>query len=434
MTHGAHRIPLPHSRSQSRGRAVKRNWSGSSRGAHKVHKVERLLLNLAQRAIESQSRSRTSTTEGHTAADDLHSGKSKNKAVIWLHKKPKGSHPLTMTYVQQNTGYFANPSSQQLIVSICKDFAVEQMYYNTSVTSSTGSTQAHPLYDTYAQDLFWFNPYKRPTNNPLTGSSTNMIDYNSLMFIKSVTYELQLANHSNYAADVVLLCITPKKNLTTQDGFGTAGYNNASVASQFSGVGSPIVAFFGDQQANTYLVPAVQATDASGVYTNATVGFPSATTHGVSPFQFHAFRNLYKGLYKKEFNLAGGAIHKCEIRVHVNKWVKESALSSLSYGGAGGVASLVIPGLTLDWEMIIRGSPVVLDNNGALNSTQQDGAATMGQVGIAFTLVRKIEFGFKQVESMDMHAVAPNFYVPSGTSGGKIMNIVDTAVSQAFVS
>lgn len=393
---------------------------GSKDFIHKLQKVARAV---------KQARSRTATLQKRKprffSADDLHSGKTKNRVTIWLHKASRGPKPQTMMYMQQNSGYFANPPSKQIIVSIAQDLAVAQ------IQGETYSNNTAPKFDTYVDPLFLMNPFKRDTTNVLTGGAGGNANLMTSMYIKSVTYEFQFANQSNYAADVILYCLTPRKT-GANVGFSNAGKNTSGSADQTNG-SSPVNTWINsfNSQLGTELPLGVQGVDAGGVFSGATAGYPTANTHGNTPFMYASFRKSFKGLYKREINLAAGAVHKFEVVVHVNKWVKETEVNSATYANQFG-----IPGLTLDWEMIVRGSPGVLQTDG-VNNQVADQDCTITQVGIAYTVVRRITYGFKQTTESDMHVVAPTFYAPS-TSGGhvsniKILNIVDTAVTNAVV-
>lgn len=356
--------------------------------------------------------------------EDVHSGKSKAKAIIVLHKKKHKGCPRTMTYHQQNSGYFSNQPGQQSIVCIAQDFTVDQMAKTVGSAVLTGCK-----YDTYAQPLFNFNPYKLETMSVATQAAPAAAQLNNhtKMYIKSIKYEFQFSNVSTCAGDVILYCLTPKK-VISQQGWTNSQNNSSSYANQISSVGSPIQGWLYNY--NVYAMKeyggAAQGTDISGSYSAGQFGTLSANTHGFSPFQFTEFRKMYKGLMKKEITLAPGAIQKYEVHVHVNKWLSEESLILAQYATSG---VDVIPGLSLDWEIVIRGSPVVIDNNGSL-SLVSDQSATLGQCGICYTVNRKIEYGFKaQEESLDLHGVMPTFYVPTGTSTQKIISAVDTVIT-----
>lgn len=363
-----------------------------------------------------KSRPRLVESDPIARGDEIHSGHNKSKAVIWLskkHKKAPNTSASNVYYTQSTNCALGSTSGNQIVIDLAVDFQTGQMANNT------GSVVADPKYGDYAQCLFYMNPYQTTTSAMGLNSAVTTLNQQNLMYIHSISYEFQINNCTNANADIIMHGVQVKKEYT-----GLPNDNTALAAG-----GGWITSWMNNFNTYTSLAQAaVIKTEVSGVNTNSTVGYPTATHPGFSPWQVPAFRKMFKSIYKKEINLGPGAVHKFEIKVHVNKWVRQDLVRSLFTNN-----QVCIPYLTLAWFVIARGSAAQISYAGA-PSTNQNLGATFATVDLACTCIRKIKFGFKSLASSAQQVESANIAVISGTTVPKVKNIVDADAQVLGVS
>lgn len=368
------------------------------------------------------SRTRTVTkTVPRVHTDDLHSGKDRTKHVIVLGRSyggHKGAYGH-FVYHQENSETISCQSGRQTIAGISGD-----LYLNQIDKTQSGSI-VDPYPNIYYRGLMEFCPNKKATGD---GGVSMVTQGNTLettkLFVKKITYEIQVVNPTNTPTDFVLYMTAHKKPV----GGGNTGAIPQPAWNQLTV--NPLT----DCQLVIDNLPgatvAANATDASGVQTSATFGKVTMDTYGFSPFQLQGFRKMFKPLLKKEVNLAPGAYHKFEICVYVNKVFNEEALEAMRNKNMTD-----IPGATFDIWGIVRGSPMIVKDAGTGVPFAINKSVTTSSAEIGWTTSRKIEgHYFNSAMTTKIDYTMNNFRTISGTTTGRILDIVDDVIDQAYVT
>lgn len=403
--------------------AVAAGAAAMTRKSNKKRRASRIAENVRKKVKTATGRTLIRTVASkapkvHT--DDLHSGKDRTKHVIVLGKsrgKTRGAYGH-FVYHQENSETISTQTGRQTIAGISGD-----LYLNQIDKTQSGSI-VDPYPNIYYRGLMEFCPNKKATGD---GGVTMVSAGNTLettrLFVKKITYEIQVVNPSNTPTDFVLYMTAHKKPV----GGGNTGAIPQPAWNQLTV--NPLT----DCQLVIDNLPgsttATNASDASGTQTSGTFGKVTMDTYGFSPFQLAGFRNLFKPLLKKEVNLAPGAYHKFEIVVYVNKSFSEEALEAMRNKNMTD-----IPGATFDIWGIVRGSPtIVRDSTGIPYGVNKSVTTSSAEIG--WTSSRKVEgHYYNSAMSTKIDYTMNNFRTISGTTVGKILDITDQVVDQAYIS
>lgn len=388
-----------------------RNALRAGRYVYKNRKAIRKALGSARKLLWPSQKGTLQKKKAAPAgfiADDLHSGKSRTKHVASLpgHKgNRKGKREHFFIYEQQNSGIGSCVPGQQQISSFTEDLIKSEFSLPILALPlpAEGVKQSQYRWPLLAQ-----NPNIQPTGSvdgQWTNQGASATQYmQQRIYIKNLTYEVEVSNMSNTAADIVMYFVTPKKT------------TNASWQGNLQATGAILDMITYNNQNGA--LTAVNTTNINGLTTLAQYGHPTINTVGFSPFQLPAFRQAYKGLLKKEVNLASGAVHKFEIKIKVDKVVDTAWINSLASEG--------IPKVSIQGFFVYKGSPVVVKNSvGGVPATQENTSVTTSAIEIAWTCVKKIKGNFLSIGPRAVDNVYPGLVTYSGTTTGQTWNVVD---------
>lgn len=386
--------------------------------------VSKARVSKRMRTAVSRSMTRRRKTSNKTHTDDLHSGKDRSKHIIVMGRsktKHTGAYGH-FVYHQENSETISCQSGTQTVAAISGDL------YLAQIDKNAGSGNfPDPYPNIYYRGLMEFNPNKRAagdagvTSNSVALLPSGLVLETTRLFVRKITYEIQVVNPTNTPTDFVLYITSHKKPVGGgNDGTGTWNQLTANPIYQAQEV-------LNNLPGN---VTAAQATDVSGVQTAAQFGKTTLTTYGFSPFQLAGFRNLMKPLLKKEVNLAPGAYHKFEITIYVNKTFSEETLEAMR-----GKNMTDIPGCTFDIWGIVRGSPMIVRDQGTGVPFLVNKSVTTSSAEIGWTTSRKVEgHYFTGAVKTRLDYTANNFRTISGTTSGRILDIVDGIQDQQYVT
>lgn len=411
-------------RRPSGGRVVAR--IGASAGAQRVAKY--LAKTAAQRVKKYMSSRKIQKSkpkfQGPKVTHD-HDGINSTSHTIVLNKKSKKKKKIEQwhTYQQQNSENITGAAGAQAIGLINADFTTVQMS-QTDLTTSTGAT---PLQ--YWAPLFNFK-YDQQAGTALSGVSGYVTPWNGSvpnanrvygvnMFVKHVYYDFMFANASNAAMVMDLYAVVRKKDTAVAGNYTVDPFD-----SRTAGLMTEVTTLILNKRSVGKPL-AVQPVVSSGSYTGPTFGDYNITNYGFNPFQLKGFRETYKCKFHKVVSLDGGAVHRFNVMMHVNKWVNEERVR----GGSNNA----INGLTVQWFVICKGAPAVIetaDTGSSIPYRQVTPAATQ----ISYTLSKKIKFGFASGTNAEESWIQPGFPLVDGTSTTRFINSEDAEVAQIVVN
>lgn len=339
--------------------------------------------------------------------------------VINPYKKKKKQNKVTqwVTYQQQNSENITGAAGAQGIGLVNVDLSGWQLTLPDSDLANGQSPTEYflPLFN-YKYDnnaVAQAAPSEFQTSFPNSGKV-----YGQDMFVKNIYYDWMIANSSNAPMVLDLYCVVSKKSFNQTDLLvgpwdpltnGVMGQCVQLILKKRQGINKPAAA---------------QPIVASGVYTPPTFGDYGLTTYGFNPFQLKGFRQAYKCKFHKKIALDGGAVHKFNIKCEINKWFNEERVRA---------NAATIVGATMQWFVICRGAPAVIETAGA-GATARFRQVTTAATQISWTLSKKITFGFAPGNTAEENWVAPGFPLVSGTTTTKIINSEDAEVNQYVVN
>lgn len=385
--------------------------------ANRAKKLVQTRLNFKAKKYAATGKGKTKRRGGNTIVHD-HDGINMTSHLIVLNKR-KSKRKVTNwhTYQQQNTENLTGAAGAQGIGLINIDFSQFQLN-NPDPSYTTGAAPNEyylPLYNyNYQAGAFAIvgGNYATPQ-----GAGGRVVGQD--MFIKQVYYDLMIGNASNMSMVLDLYCVVSKKSLPP----ATVASYSATWDPRVSGLMDEVVNMILQKRSNISKPVAANPTIASGTYTGPSFGDYGLTTYGFNPFQLKGFRDAYKCKFHKKISLDGGAVHKFNIKMIVNKWINEETVRTANTN------NYIVEGLTTQWFVVMRGAPGVVETAGAgsSNSVRQ---VTPAATQISWTLSKKITFGFAQGNTAQENWVSPGFPLVSGTTTVKIINSEDAEVNQ----
>lgn len=353
-----------------------------------------------------------------------HDGIKMSKHKIVLNSKTtKRKVSSWNSYLQQNSDLYTGAAGAQLFSLMTIDFSQHQLN-EVDVTPTNG---ARP--NQYTLPLFNFNTgqaYQQTIAagnalaTPYSGSGKVV---GQDMYIKSVDYDFQITNASNGACVVDIYCVVTKQK--PPQGTASLAYSrawNPSSSGLMEEVASMVLfergTLTGAATKQVAAQPIQQAVPTSSVF-----GDLGLTSYGFNPFQIKGFRKAYKCKFHKKLSMDAGATHKFDIKCHVNKWISEEMVR---LNGAS-ITDNVYSGLTMQWFVIARGQPGVVEQDGVVPNFY-DRQVTPIAVQLAVTHLKKINFGFGPGNSSKASWLAPNFSLLGTGATTKIYNSEDAEV------
>nr|WAE43035.1 MAG: capsid protein [Cressdnaviricota sp.] len=350
------------------------------------------------RSTKYKSRSRTGTRTKYRSRGSRGPGEhlelSQSACTIWLRRPQQLYKPLgRFRYIQQNYGNVQAGFGQQGVKTIAGHMTISQL-----ITSSSAPVG----YNQFNTAAFALNPYQ--TNTGSSVLSSVVAPPEDRIHIHSTFVDLQLSNMSASAAHVELYWVTPKKGLGAEP---DVEWNR--VCSTYETLGQSA---------------AGQASDASGVQTQATVGYPTYGLYGETPTAHKGWNQMYKVLRKMSIPLSSGATKKIIYKINHNKTFVKSVVTEQNV-----VSVIAQPFSTVYCMMIVRGVPVLDDNGGT------QGNPTTSNAAIAWTTVSRYTFSTLGAARLDYNRAMPQFYALTGSSatGAKLMGELNAAVTMAVV-
>lgn len=346
-----------------------------------------------------------------------HSGIRSSKYRIVLSRKPSPKYMLGyLNYNQQNSLGVTCLSGQQTFFNMSNDLSIMQLGTDSIVNQDPAPHQ-------YYQGLLGMLPNIRSTGdagNVLIGS--NALRLGARLFVKSITYEIQVSNESTTPCTFILYALTPKKG-TNVNGWQTGEAFNLLAGGALFDVPNIIASEM------TGVADATQATRASETNTAGVIGKPTLSTYGFTPFQLKGFRAIYKGLLKKEINLAPSSMQKIRLEIAVNKIFDHDYIRTAFLGGA-----YTVPFATIQLLGCLKGTPVMVKSPVAGIVYTANQAATTSRNELAITFNRNIRGGLVQGGAAKTELSMNTFRTVTGTATLEQIDAEDTQIPSIIVT
>lgn len=366
-----------------------------------------------------------------TRTDDLHSGKDLSRSVVYLGKKhgKKGKNVGQLMYRQSNGILATCTPGTQGYANLGFDLALHQLILNVG-DSNEYDGNASP--NKYSLPLFQMNPNLFPTGGPtlatdgITLYSANTANLTAMLYVDKITYEVQVTNMTSVPTDVRLYLVTPSRPSSNY----LAAATSLGAISDWSNMNAQ-----GAQASSQFS----SAADASGVQSNAVLGYSSIFYPGWSPHKNKNCGKMTKFLWHKEVTLAGGATHKYYITVCVKKMFDLSALRGMDAGSFNSIAGSpkdvlnALPYKTLQLVALFKGSPVVVKDAGGIPSGVNQ-KVTLSSCELAFTVNKTIKGNYANGnQNIRVDNALDTMRNVSGTSTIQHISTVDTAIGETVV-
>lgn len=332
-----------------------------------------------------QKNNKTSRTEGYQKETDI------SYDVIRLGRdRPLYKHLGRWSFLYQNTGTVTNTQGYQVATDLAFHGHASQQY-----TSTTGGT-AQLLPYQWRDGPFSLNPYQDVTGGAvITASARPNPDR---VFIESCSAETQITNFSDVAVEIMVYYAMPRRS------------TSASCTTQWQNV---MTARALGQSAST------QPSSAAGTMVT---GYPSVSTYGQKPEFESTLTRLWMILKKRRIILNAGATHKLNYKIHFNKILDKTYIDQQVASG-----NVLIPGISLVPFMIVKPAPVVIREG--TDVVGSDVGVTIGTAKIGWVYSHRYIFKAVGASRLSYNRAEAQFLSESGTNYEKIVNIVDTVMT-----